>query len=188
MGQTPDEAFRHRPNDGRREYLARALAGETVAFNRRTLEGPHRGEWFRAHYFPLYEPSGAVWGVMVVLVDIQQLKATEAALGERERHLSLIMDAVGFPVTYVDRDRIVRFVNRPAAQWAGRETADMVGRSMDELMPPDVRTAVGPYAARAFAGEATTYERATLWPGHDSRRVRGHMARTATPPARCAGS
>ncbi|HET9469821.1 MAG TPA: PAS domain-containing protein, partial [Usitatibacter sp.] len=41
LGQTPDEAFRHRPNDGRREHLARALAGENVAFNRRTLEGPH---------------------------------------------------------------------------------------------------------------------------------------------------
>jgi diguanylate cyclase (GGDEF)-like protein/PAS domain S-box-containing protein len=176
MGQTPDEAFRHRPNDGRRDYLARALAGETVAFNRRTLEGPHRGEWFRAHYFPLREAAGAVWGVMVVLVDIQQLKATEATLGDRERHLSLIMDAVGFPITYVDRERIVRFVNRPAARWAGREASEMVGRSIDELVPPEVAPAVAPHIARAFAGEATSYERETLWPGHESRRVRGHMA------------
>ena len=175
LGQTPDEAFRHRPNDGRREHLARALAGENVAFNRRTLEGPHRGEWFRAHYFPLRDAAGAVWGVMVVLVDIQQLKATEAALGERERHLSLIMDAVGFAVTYVDRDRIVRFVNRPAAEWMHRPVADLVGRSIDELVPPDVRAAVSPHMARAFAGEPSTYERETLWPGHDSRRVRGHM-------------
>ncbi|HET9471431.1 MAG TPA: PAS domain-containing protein, partial [Usitatibacter sp.] len=132
-------------------------------------------EWFRAHYFPRRDAAGAVWGVMVVLVDIQQLKATEAALGERERHLSLIMDAVGFAVTYVDRDRIVRFVNRPAAEWMHRPVADLVGRSIDELVPPDVRAAVSPHMARAFAGEPSTYERETLWPGHDSRRVRGHM-------------
>ena len=34
-----------------------------------------------------------------MLVDIQQLKDAEAALAERERQLSLIMDSVGFPIT-----------------------------------------------------------------------------------------
>jgi PAS domain S-box-containing protein len=175
MGFTPDEAFHRRPDDGRRDYLRRALAGEIVAFNRRTLEGPHQGEWFRAHYFPLRDETGAVWGVLVALVDVQQLKLVEAALGDRERQLSLITDAVGFPITYVDRSRVVRFVNRPAAEWSGRTPADMIGRHVEELMPPDVRDAAEPFMLRALAGESVTYEREALWPGREARHLRGHM-------------
>ncbi len=174
-GRTAEVVFGLRPDDGRRDYLRRALAGETVAFNRRTLEGPHQGEWFRAHYFPLREDAGAVWGVLVVLVDIQQLKQTEAALGERERQLSLITDSVGFPITYLDRQRVVRFVNRPSAEWAGFAPESMIGVRAEELMPREVAAAALPYMDRALAGHAVTYEREALWPGRDRRHVRGHM-------------
>ena len=79
-----------------------------------------------------------MWGVLVVLVDIQQLKQTEAALGERERQLSLITDSVGFPITYLDRQRVVRFVNRPSAEWAGFAPESMIGARAEELMPREV--------------------------------------------------
>src|SRR5215831_17136817 len=138
VGRTPEIVFGLRPDDGRREYLRRALAGETVAFNRRTLEGPHKGEWFRALYFPLRDDAGAVWSALVVMVDIEQLKQTEATLGERERQLSLITDSVGFPITYIDRQRIVRFANRPSAEWAGFAPEAMIGVRAEELMPAEV--------------------------------------------------
>jgi diguanylate cyclase (GGDEF)-like protein/PAS domain S-box-containing protein len=175
LNRTPDDVYQLRPDDGRRQFLRRALAGETVAFNRRTLEGPHKGEWFRALYFPLRDESGAVWGALVVLVDIQQLKQTEAALGERERQLSLITDSVGFPITYIDRQRVVRFVNRPSAEWAGYKPEQMIGVRAEELMPPEVAAASLPYMDRALAGHAVTYEREALWPGRNRRHIRGHM-------------
>jgi PAS domain S-box-containing protein len=100
IGRTPDEVFERTPPDYRREYMGRALAGETQIFNRRTLEGPQFGRWMRAHYFPLRDDSDQVCGVFVVLVDVQQLKDAEAALADRERHLTLIMDSVGLPITY----------------------------------------------------------------------------------------
>ena len=84
--------------------MHRALAGEVAIFNRRTIEGPNAGLWVRAHYFPLRDDDGEVVGVLVVLVDIQQLKDAESTLADRERQLSLIMDSVGLPITYVDRD------------------------------------------------------------------------------------
>ncbi len=175
LGRAPDEVFELRPQDARREHLRRALAGETLAFNRRMLEGPHAGEWVRAHYMPLREGEGAAWGVLVVVVDVEPLKAAEAALAERERQLSLITDAVGFPITYVDRERILRFANRPAADWARRAPEEMVGRPAVSLLPPAVRAAAVPLMERALAGEAVSYEREALWPGRETRRVRGRM-------------
>src|SRR5436190_17545638 len=82
LGRTPDEVFQHRPGDSRREYMMRALSGEPAIFNRQTIEGPHSGLWVRAHYLPL-RVEGHVLGVLVVLVDVQQLKDAEAALEDQ---------------------------------------------------------------------------------------------------------
>ncbi len=175
VGRTPDEALGHFPDDGRREHLRRALAGEDVAYNRVTLEGPRRGKWVRAHYFALRDDAGSVWAALVVLVDVQPLKDAEAALAERERQLSLITDAVSFPIVYVDRERVIRFVNRPAAQWAGFSPEREIGLKLYDILPPPVRAAAGPYIERALAGETVTYEREALWPGREQRRLRGHI-------------
>jgi diguanylate cyclase (GGDEF)-like protein/PAS domain S-box-containing protein len=174
-GRTPDEVFERTPRDDRRTHMQRALEGHTEVFNRRTIEGPHAGRWMRAHYFPLRDAAGEVEGVLVVLVDIQQLKDAEATLAERERQLSLIMDAVGFPITYVDRKRVIRFANKPSCEWSGRTRETMLGRSVDEVMPPDVAAAAMPLLERALGGEPITYEREALWPGRETRHIRGTM-------------
>ncbi|HEX7558838.1 MAG TPA: PAS domain-containing protein, partial [Usitatibacter sp.] len=51
----------------------------------------------------------------------------------------------------------------------------MVGRSTLEVMTPQVALAATPLLERALAGEAITYEREALWPGRETRRIRGHM-------------
>ena len=175
MGRTPDEVFVRRPSDARRAELARALAGEAVVFNRQTLEGPNAGRWVRAHYFPLLDDAGAAIGVLVILVDVQQLKDTEGALAERERQLSLITDAVGFPITYVDRTGTVRFANRTSCEWTGLKPEHFIGQSINHLMPAGVQAAVKPFYDQAFAGKSVTYEREALWPGREARRIRGHL-------------
>jgi diguanylate cyclase (GGDEF)-like protein/PAS domain S-box-containing protein len=174
-GFTPDEVFKRTPRDDRRAHIHNALAGHIEVFNRRTLEGPNAGRWMRAHYFPLRDPAGEVEGVLVVLVDIQQLKDAEAALAERERQLSLIMDSVGFPITYVDRDHIIRFANKPSCEWSGRTPDMMIGASIDDVMTAEVAAAATPLIRRALAGEPITYEREALWPGRERRHIRGTM-------------
>jgi PAS domain-containing protein len=52
LGRTPDEVFRLKPEDSRRERMMRALGGEKVVFTRQNLEGPEAGRWVRAHYIP----------------------------------------------------------------------------------------------------------------------------------------
>ncbi len=174
-GRTPDQVFERVPQDERRNHLRRALAGETSIFNRRIIEGRDAGRWVRAHYFPLRAEGADVLGVLVMLVDVHQLKDVEAALADRERQLSLIMDSVGFPVTYVDRDRVIRFANRPSREWSGRNAQAMIGCGIAEVMTAEVAAAASPLIERALAGEPITYEREALWPGREKRHIRGHM-------------
>src|SRR6476646_3849554 len=84
IGYTPDEIFQYKPSDSRRDNLRRALAGETVIFNRQTIEGPRAGRWVRAHYMPLRDGAQVI-GVLVVLVDVQQLKDAEEALAQQRK-------------------------------------------------------------------------------------------------------
>ncbi|HEY2629631.1 MAG TPA: PAS domain-containing protein [Usitatibacter sp.] len=175
LGRTPDVVFGRVPRDDRRQHLQRALMGEASVFNRRSLEGPGAGRWVRAHYFPLRDEDNAVIGVMVVLVDIQDLKDTEATLADRERQLSLIIDSIGLPITYVDRHQVIRFANQPSAKWAGLTPEAMIGQSILEVTAPGVQEAALPLLMRALSGEPVTYEREALWPGREKRHIRGHM-------------
>src|SRR5207248_8483955 len=77
--------------------------------------------------------------------------------------------------TYVDRDRVIRFANRPSCEWSGRSHDMMLGRSVEEVMTPEVAAAARPLLDRALAGESITYEREALWPGRESRHIRGTM-------------
>ncbi len=175
LGRTPDEVYALKPQDSRRSQLQRALGGETVVFNRRTLEGPRAGLWVRAHYLPLREEGGAIVGVLVVLVDVQQLKDAEVALADRERQLTLLIDAVGFPIVYLDPRGVIRFANGPSRDWSGREPAEIVGRRVEDVANADIMGAVSPYLARAMAGEACQYEREAQWPGREPRHIRVHF-------------
>ena len=174
IGRTVDEVFGPPPPDDRRKALARALAGETLSFDRETRHGPRIGRWIRLHYMPVHL-SGAVVGATVVLIDIQHLKDAQDAIGARERQLSLITDTIGFPVTYFDRAGVVRFANAHSAAWAGLAPAAMIGRTLAQFAPTEVVAQSLPLMERAWAGEAVTYEREALWPGREHRHIRGHL-------------
>jgi len=174
LGRQVAAVFSPDPTDDRRKALTRALAGENVTYDRITNHGPNKGRWVRANYMPV-RLRGAVVGAVVVLVDIQHLKDAEARIREQERQLRLITDSVGFPLTYISVDGVVRFANGPSCDWAGLGREQMEGARYEDIAPPEVVSASLPHLARAFAGEAVTYEREALWPGRDRRRIRGHL-------------
>ena len=174
LGRTPTEVFGRELTEEHLRHLARAQAGETVSFDRVLREGPNTGRWVRAHYFPMKGAEG-LEAILVTVVDIQPLKEAQLALAERERQLLLIMDSVGFPVTYLDRDLAVRFANRPACEWSRSDPARVLGRRMTELATPEINALMQPLFTRAFAGETVTYEREALWPGRERRRIRGTL-------------
>lgn len=174
VGRTVEEIFGPPPPDDRRAALDRALAGESLTFDREALHGPRKGRWIRLHYIPVRAEGGVV-AATVVLIDIQHLKDAQDAIAQRERQLSLITDTIGFPVTYIDREGVVRFANAHSAAWAGLTPKAMIGRNIADLTPPRILAQSRPMMERALAGEAVTYERQSLWPGRETRHVRGHM-------------
>jgi len=173
-GHAVEELFPHAIPDARRSALARALEGEVVVFNRQMLAGPRAGEWVRAHYFPLHA-GDAVAGALVVLVDIQQLKDTEAALAEERKQLRLVVDNIGVPISYIDRDLRFLFANQPGADWLIPDTEHALGRRVDEMLDPEAMKVIRPELDAAFRGEKRTYERLARMQDGKQRWVRVHL-------------
>ncbi len=175
LGRTPDEVYERKPQDSRRAQMQRALSGETVIFNRVTIEGPRAGIWMRAHYVPLRDGAGQVAGVIVILVDIQQLKDAETALEEQRKQVQLVVDNIGVPMSYIDRDWRFRFANQPGVDWLIADTAAALGKRVDEMFDPATMEVIKPEIAAAFRGEKRTYERLARMQNGIERWVRVHL-------------
>jgi PAS domain S-box-containing protein len=68
-------------------YVDRALAGEEVAFDNRVTSADGGARDVRASYVPHRDSRGRVRGVVVMVTDITEMKATETALRRSERML-----------------------------------------------------------------------------------------------------
>ena len=174
IGRTPDEVFDHKPADSRRAQLQRALEGETVVFNRQTIEGPRAGVWMRAHYMPLREGAEIV-GVLVLLVDVQQLKDAEGELARQRKQMQLVVDNIGVPMSYIDRDRRFRFANQPGVDWLIADTVEAIGKRVDEMFDAETMELIGPEITAAFEGKKRTYERIARMQDGERRWVRVHL-------------
>ncbi|KON81429.2 PAS domain-containing protein [Azoarcus sp. PA01] len=68
------------------------------------------------------------------------------------------MDAVPAHIAYFDDSWTYRYANKAYAAWFGRESAQVVGRRIVEVVPAEVFDAVREPLARALGGERVTYE------------------------------
>jgi len=187
LGHSVEELYPQPPDDDRRNVARRALQGEAAIYNRRTRLGPRAGLWVRAHYLPLYH-AAAIHGVLVVLDDIQELKDTEGALAEREREvgeqrkqLQLVIDNVGVPLSYIDRELRVRFANQPGFDWRVTSSAEALGKRLDEVFDAEALKTVMPEVRRALAGEKRVYERLARAPGSRPRWIRVQLVPDVAP-------
>lgn len=141
---------------------------------------------FSAHDFTRTRPDGTVLrvrgfpvprhGFVTLYSDIsaqqaaeQEIQAHAAALesrvaertGElrrREAQLRLITDSIPALIAYVDQHRTYRYINRGYQLWFGLDPAHPEAVSAREFLGEHTYASIRPYIARAFAGEAVTFE------------------------------
>jgi PAS domain S-box-containing protein len=105
--------------------------------------------------------------------DITDLKRAEEALQQREQQLRLVADAMPVLLSYLDRDRRYRYVNRRYADWFRCSLDDVLGKTTEEVLGPSVARVANPYLDRAFGGEEMRFEVEAMYPG-GPRWVNGH--------------
>jgi PAS domain S-box-containing protein len=82
--------------------------------------------------------------------------------------LSVIVDAVPVSIAYVDRDQRHQLVNAAFRAWYG----DVRGKTISEVVRPEVYDGIRVFIERALRGERVTFEHKGLFPDGKQRWIR----------------
>ncbi|WP_454716668.1 ATP-binding protein [Caulobacter segnis] len=99
---------------------------------------------------------------------LAELSASQVALTASEAEVRLIADALPVLIGFIDKDLIYRFANKAYSDWFYKEPAEVVGRSVGEIVGAEGLAARRPAMEKALAGEAAHFILA--WPHADGRR------------------
>lgn len=155
-----------------RNAFAAAFAGREAFYERRLTHQGAAARWARVRVFPGTGPDGRVDEVYTLAVDIHDdVVAREVLEAARQRALRYA-DNLPYPITYVDRDFVLRFVNRAYVEMTGQSAAQLLGRGIGEARGQARWLEHRPYFERAAAGEAVQYTRLVDRPPQGPRWLR----------------
>ncbi|MBL8520706.1 MAG: PAS domain-containing protein [Betaproteobacteria bacterium] len=156
-------------------HAREALAGREVSYVRRGSFANRPSVMIRVNMFPEVGPSGEVVGLFVTIADVEKDFQVQAVLEERERQLRLITDNIGLPLGYIDARRRIVFANKTSEEWFGDAQGLRLGKTIEELYPPEALETILPHLENAFSGVRSTYERLAELHGRDARWIRGTL-------------
>lgn len=91
-------------------------------------------------------------------IAIQALQLNEAKLAEKEHLLRTITDNLPVLISYVDSNEIVRFSNRTYKTWLNRDPVQALGRSLVEVMGPEMYFSRQENIRNVLAGRLTEFQ------------------------------
>lgn len=158
LGHTIREfATAHPDNPDVDVIIARGLAGEVLPPMLIECVTPRGPRWVEIMASAVRDATGAVTGFRGINRDVQERRQTEAALRESEERFRSAFDdaAIGMALTTVD-GRTIR-VNPALCAMLGYSEAELLTRTIEDVVHPDDRTPVEADRERLIAGTAQSY-------------------------------
>jgi PAS domain S-box-containing protein len=109
-------------------------------------------------------------GVVIALI-IERLRSKERDLRRRTEELEQITDAMPVFVARCAADHSFLFVNRSYAHRFGLTAAQVVGRTIPDVLGPDAFETLRPYIERVLRGEQVRYETRVNYAGIGTRTM-----------------
>ena len=91
-----------------------------------------------------------------IVVDMTERKAIENALQKREKELTLLTNNMIDMISYIDQDRIIRYMSPSIRFVLGYEPLELIGQPALDLVHPDDRERLLKETGRALAEKAQT--------------------------------
>ncbi|HSS43740.1 MAG TPA: PAS domain S-box protein, partial [Thermoanaerobaculia bacterium] len=146
LGSSPLDLFPHVREQGVWQLLQRALRGETVVSPDLSYTIPKTGRsgWVSGSYAPNRNAKGAITGVIGVIRDVTDHKRAEEAL----MRLAAIVESSDDGIVATDVAGTIVHWNRGAEKMYGYTAAEVRGRPVSLLEPPDRRGEVAAFIER----------------------------------------
>ena len=159
LGRTLQDLFGDAAWAAAAPAFAQAFSGRTVSYERQLAHGPTSGRWVRIQVFPDADASGSVDAVFTIATDIHDDVLAREALTATQRRLDRFTENIPYPLTYVDRDFAIRFVNKAYTEATGEPSANLLGRHIGEVRGAKRWAEHEPYFQRAMQGQTVQYTR-----------------------------
>ena len=161
LGQTMAQLFGENAWTAAAPAFVQAFEGRTVTYERQLMHGPTPGRWIRVQVFPDIDAAGSVEAVFTIATDIHEDVMARAALVATQTRLDRFTDNIPYPLTYVDRGCVLRFVNKAYTELIGMSHDALIGKHIGEVRGARRWAEHEPYFSRALAGESVQYTRMT---------------------------
>jgi diguanylate cyclase (GGDEF)-like protein/PAS domain S-box-containing protein len=138
-----------------------AFAGQVTTYDRLLTHLEGQARWARIQAFPERDEKGQVDAIYTIAFDIHGDVTLRDELEQARRRLDRFAENIPYPLTYVDRDFVLRFVNRAYMKATGMAADQLLGRPIGEVRGPRRWAEHRPYFERALAGETCDYTRLT---------------------------
>lgn len=136
-----------------------AYGGATASYERLLQHGPTAGRWSRVQVIPDVDASGNVESVFTIGTDIHADVLAREAFTAAQLRLDHFTDNIPYPLTYVDSNFVLRFVNK-AYTTATRESREgLLGRHIGTVRGAKRWSEHEPYFQRALLGKTVQYTR-----------------------------
>jgi len=159
LGRTLQELFGDGAWAAAAPAFEQAFAGRTVCYERQLQQAPQRGRWARIQVFPDTDANGAVESVFSIATDIHGDVVAREALIVAQRRLDRFTDNIPYPLTYVDRDFVIRFVNKAYTDATSETRENLLGRHIGDVRGRRRWVEHEPYFVRALQGQTAQYTR-----------------------------
>lgn len=94
----------------------------------------------------------------------REMETARDSLAASREELALITDSLPVLIGYIDSDMIYRYANSYHQQWHGRPTGEIIGRSLKEILNPEMYQAIEPRVKQALAGQTVFFQDETVGP------------------------
>ncbi|MEO5696794.1 MAG: diguanylate cyclase [Burkholderiaceae bacterium] len=159
IGRTVTELFGDAAWAVAEPAFVRAFDGQTSRYERPLTHGPTPGRWLRIQVCPDADANARVASVFTIATDSPDEAAAREALSATQLRLDRFTENIPYPLTYVDRDCILRFVNIAYAEATRTRREDLIGQHIG-LARGAVRWAEHePFFRRALEGQTVQYTR-----------------------------
>jgi diguanylate cyclase (GGDEF)-like protein/PAS domain S-box-containing protein len=168
IGHAGSEVFGRDVADIFKPSFLRGVAGERLHAEHRVPRDGQPDRHLSADWMPDLDVNGEVKGVYFVIQDVSEARQARSAYEESLREMQRAMDSVALPISFVDLEERLRFVNHATTVWHRRSADELIGMPLSELMPADDYRFAEPYIRAALGGESVQYEREMRY--HDGVR------------------
>ena len=168
IGASADQVFPEQARERMLEAFQSALSG-TQLRTEHALDLPHGDhQWLAVDWLPDEDESEGIRGVYILTQDISEAKRAQLDYERSVNEMQRAMDSVALPISHVDAEERIRFVNHTSTMWYGRKPSELIGLPLSGLMSQDDYRFATPYIRAAMSGQLVQYEREMRY--HDGIR------------------